>query len=77
VHLFWSSHEEKQACVSLSMQGAAMAGVEAPCWPWGAHRRGKGRGGAAMGVPWGGRGLQEGGAMGTQPATRLSSTFYT
>jgi hypothetical protein len=31
VHPFWSSHEEKRACVRLSM-GGVMAGVRVP-WP--------------------------------------------
>jgi hypothetical protein len=35
VHLFWSSHEEKRACVRLSMGGQQWPELELHGGPWG------------------------------------------
>jgi hypothetical protein len=43
VHPFWSSHEEKQACVRLSMGGQPWPELELHGRPLGARRRGRGR----------------------------------
>jgi hypothetical protein len=40
VHPFWSSHEEKQACVRLSIGGQPWPELEIHGRPWGARRRG-------------------------------------
>jgi hypothetical protein len=42
VHPFWSSHEEKRACVRLSMGGQPWPELELHGRPWGARRRGRG-----------------------------------
>jgi hypothetical protein len=74
--MFLSSHEEKRACLSLSVGGQSWSELELHGRQWGAHRRGRGggrgrgrgRGGAARGM------LEEGlGALLPARATSVCS----
>jgi hypothetical protein len=49
VYLFWSSHEEKRACVRLSPVGGHGRSWSFHGSPWGARRRGEGGGGREEG----------------------------
>jgi hypothetical protein len=61
VHPFWSSHEEKQACVRLSIGGQPWPELEIHGRPWGARRR-EDEGAQLGGTTWGGAGRRKLGA---------------
>jgi hypothetical protein len=44
MHLFWSSYEEKRACMKLSFGGGHGRSWSSMDRPWGARRRGEGKG---------------------------------
>jgi hypothetical protein len=79
VHPFWSSHEEKWACVRLSLGGSHGRSWSFHGSPWGACHRGSGGGrgkerGAQLGGQLGrGRGRHGGCRRGLAPAAATCS----